>query len=87
MCGGGFHEAGYDPHDIIQEYVQRFSMRASAPYWSGILCAAVWRILAFASSVDPDRHSMKLNSLDCFFPSFIAVLLEVIHQVCSLGIS
>ena len=33
--------AGYNPHDIIQGYVQRFGMRASAPYWSGILCAAV----------------------------------------------
>ena len=41
MCGGGFHAAGYDPHGIIRGYVQLFGMRALAPYWSGILCAAV----------------------------------------------
>ena len=41
MCGSGFHEAGYNSHGITQGYVQLFGMGASAPYWSGILCAAV----------------------------------------------
>ena len=41
MCGSGFHAAGYNSHGIIQGYVQLFGMGASAPYWSGILCAAV----------------------------------------------
>ena len=41
MYGGGFHAAGCNPHGIIQGYVHLFGMGASAPYWSGILCAAV----------------------------------------------
>ena len=41
MCGSGFHAAGYNSHGIIQGYVQLFGMGASAPYWSGILWAAV----------------------------------------------
>ena len=32
MSGGGFHAASYDPHGIIQGYVQLFGMGASAPY-------------------------------------------------------
>ena len=41
MCGCGFYAAGYNSHGIIQGYVQLFGMRASVPYWSVILCAAV----------------------------------------------
>ena len=41
MCGRGFHAAGYDPHGIIQGYIQLFGMGASGPYCSGILCTAV----------------------------------------------
>ena len=37
MCGGGFHAASYDPHGIIQGYVQLFGMEASAPYYSALL--------------------------------------------------
>ena len=41
MFGDGFHAASYNPHSMIQGYVQIFGMGASAPYWSNILCAAV----------------------------------------------
>ena len=41
MCGDGFHVADYDSHGSIQGYLQLFGVGASAPYWSGILCAAV----------------------------------------------
>ena len=41
MCGSGFHAASYNPHGIIQAYIQLFGMAALAPYWSGILCATV----------------------------------------------
>ena len=85
MCGGGFHAAGCDPHGIIHKYVQLFGVVASAPYWSGILCAAVNNCkvcclegLAFAPQVDSDRHRMKL---------FLAITFPRRPSTCCLYVS
>ena len=49
MCGGGFHASGYDPHGIIQGYVQLFGMGifGSLMEWYTLRCCKQLQGLLF----------------------------------------
>ena len=59
---GSFYNVRYDPHGIIEGYVQVFDMEASAPCGSNILCAAA----GYATIVNITRTAfIVLSSVLC----------------------